>query len=88
MNEDEARRYIGELYRIVSSTSILVIDYKGGMHRLYCPFRVLAVKDVPPDILPGDYYFVDAVKMDLQLKEVYIIKNNGYYYWGFIIFLH
>jgi hypothetical protein len=88
MNEDEARRYIGELYKIVSSSSILVIDYRGAMHRVYCPFRVLAVIEVPPDIIQGKFYFVEAVKMDLLLKEVYIIKEQGYYYWGFLIHIH
>ena len=88
MEEDKARRYIAELYKIVSSSSILVIDYKGNMHRLNCPFQVLAIQEVPPDIHEGKFYFVEAVKMDLLLKEVYVIKRKGYYYWGFLIFLH
>ena len=56
MTENEARRYIVELFRIVNSSSILVIDSKGALHRLNCPFRVYAIVDVPPDIKGGNHY--------------------------------
>jgi hypothetical protein len=87
MSEEEARKYVGELFRIVSTTSILVIDRKGTLHRLNCPFRVLAVSDVSPDITEGKLYSVDAVKMSLDLKNVFIINGEGYFIWGFLILL-
>jgi hypothetical protein len=51
----------------------------------YCPFPVLAIMDVPPEIREGECYHVEAVKMTLDLKDVFIIKEKGYYIWGFLI---
>ena len=87
MTENEARNYIVELFRIVSTTSILVIDSRGELHRLSCPFRVYAIVDVPPDILNGMHYRVEAVRMSLDLRDVFIIDSKGYQYWWFLILL-
>jgi hypothetical protein len=73
------RKYILELFKIVSTTSILVVDQYGRIKRVNCPFRVIAIDDVPPDIIIGDFYMVEAVKMALNLKEVFIINGKGYY---------
>lgn len=73
------REIILELFKIVSTTSILVIDHKGTLRRLYCPFKVAALVGMPPQITVGVSYLVEAVKMTLELKEVYIIQGKGYY---------
>jgi hypothetical protein len=77
--KDQNRHYILELYKIVSPTSILVVDRHGKVKRLYCPFRVMAIVDIPPDITEGKYYMVDFVKMTLELKEVFITQGKGYF---------
>ena len=87
MTEKEARNFIGELFRIVSATSILVIDRKGTLHRLNCPFSVLAIVDVPPDISEGKIYRVEAVKMALNLNDIFLINEKGYYIRCFVILL-
>lgn len=51
----------------------------GKVKRLHCPFRVIAVADLPPEIVNGKVYLVESVKMTLDLKEVFIIKGKGYY---------
>jgi hypothetical protein len=87
MSEEEIRKYIGELFRIVNMTSILVIDRKGTLHRLNCPFMVVAIVDVPPEITEGKRYRVEAVKMSLDIIDVFIIDRKGYHYWGFMILM-
>ena len=79
MTEQEARKYILELFKIVSTTSILVVNQYGRIKRINCPFRVIALEDIPPYIITGDFYYVEAVKMALDLKEVFIIQGKGYY---------
>jgi hypothetical protein len=80
------REYIIELFKIVSSTSILVVDHRGNLKRLQCSFRVVAIVELPPQITVGAFYMVEAVKMTLNdLKEVFIIESKGYYYWYFRI---
>lgn len=83
MNDN--REYILELFKIVSTTSILVVDRNGNLKRLHCPFSVVAIVELPPQITVGASYMVDAVKMTLELKEVYIIKGKGYFIWYFKI---
>jgi hypothetical protein len=73
------REYIPELFKIVSTTSILVVNQYGKVKRLHCPFMVMAIKDVPPEIFKGKFYLVDFVKMTLDLKEVFLIQGKGYY---------
>lgn len=86
MNTNEKnRQYILELFKIVSTNSILVIDRKGNLKRLYCPFQVVAIVELPPQITEGATYMVEAVKMTLDLKEVFIIRGKGYFIWYFKI---
>lgn len=82
---EKNRKYILELFSIVGTTSILIVDNKGNLKRLYCPFKVVAIVEVPPQIVVGAFYWVDYVKMTLALKEVYIIEGKGYYIWYFTI---
>ena len=82
---DNNREYILELFKIVSTTSILVIDNKGILKRLHCPFRICAIVELPPDIALGAFYMVDSLKMTLDLKEVFIIRNKAYFIYYFKI---
>jgi hypothetical protein len=68
-----------ELFIIVSTARILFVNQYGRVKRLNCPFRVIALDDIPPDIITGDFYRVDFVKMTLDLKEVFIINGKEYY---------
>lgn len=72
------RRYIVELFKIVSTDSILVIDKHGKLHRIYCPFRVIVAIPVG-EYKPGMIVFVEAVKMTGDLKDVFIIGGKAYY---------
>jgi len=82
---DHNRKYILELFKVVGTTSILIVDWKGNLKRLNCPFRVIAVVEMTPHINVGAFYHVDAVKMTLELREVYIIEGKGYFIWYFKI---
>ena len=83
--KEQNRQYILELFKIVSPTSILVVDKNGKVKRLHCPFRVLAIVDVPPEIVEDQIYKVDFLKMTLELQEVFIIQGQGYYFRNFKI---
>jgi hypothetical protein len=84
MTEQEARKYITELFKIVDTKSILVVMHTGKLKRLYCPFYVICMVDVPP-LQNGEKYAVEAVKMTLKLEDVFIINGRAYYVWYFWI---
>jgi hypothetical protein len=78
--------YIQELLKWVSSDSLLVIDKSGRLRRIYCPFIVVCLVDFP-DITKGEKVPVDAVKLTVEVKEVFVIKGIAYYIIYFRIIL-
>ncbi len=72
------REYINELFKHVKSDSILIIDRKGQLKRLYCPFPVEVVVPVG-QMGKGLVVFVEAIKMTPDMKDVYVIEGKAYY---------
>jgi len=83
MSKDE---YLKELLKWVSSDSLLVIDKKGLLRRIYCPFKAVCLVTFP-DIKQGESVPVDAIKLTVEVKEVFIIKGTAYYIIYFKIIL-
>jgi hypothetical protein len=52
----------------------LVIDRSGKLRRVYVPFWVISLADFP-DIARGEKVSVDAVKLTVEVKEVFVIKG-------------
>ena len=82
----DKEKYLQELLKWVSSDSLLVIDQEGNLRRLFCPFRVICLVEFP-DISEGDKVSVDAIKLTVAIKEVYIIKGIAYHIAYFMITL-
>jgi hypothetical protein len=78
--------YLRELLNWVSSDSLLVIDIKGALRRIYCPFKAICLVTFP-DIKQGERVSVEAIKMTVEVKEVFIIKGTAYYILYFKIIL-
>ena len=81
---EEARKYIIELFKIVGTNSVLVVMPAGKIRRLYCPFWVICNVEVPP-LEKGNEYQVEAVKMTLEKKDVFIIGGKAFFVWYFKI---
>ena len=81
---EQNRQYILELFKIVSPSSILVVNQYGKVKRLHCPFQVICKVDVPP-LREGGEYAVEAIKMTIELKDVFIIGGRAYFIWYFYI---
>ena len=82
MSKDEKKKYIEEIFKYCKTDSILVIDKTGQLQRLQCSFEVLVIQDVG-ELTKGLIYLVSAAKLDLNLIEVYIIRNKAYYFFNF-----
>jgi hypothetical protein len=82
MCDDEKRKYIEEVFKYCKTDSILVINKLGDLQRLQCPFEVVVIQDVG-ELFKGLICLVSAVKIDLSLIDVYIIKNKAYYFFNF-----
>ena len=84
MSVEEKRKYIDEIFRYCKIDSILVIGKSGQLQRLQCPFEVLVITDVG-ELTKGLICNVNAVKLDLSLIDVYIIRDKAYYYFNFSV---
>ncbi|MCA1757762.1 MAG: hypothetical protein LC649_09930 [Bacteroidales bacterium] len=73
----DPEKYLRELAKHVDSESILVIYPTGHLVRVYCPFSVIVVIEVG-ELKLGNIYFVEAVKVSRDLKDVYLIFGKGY----------
>ena len=82
MSNEEKKKYIEEVFKYCKTDSILVIGKTGQLQRLQCPFEVLVISDVG-ELLKGLKCLVSAVKLDLQLIDVYVIKGKAYYFFNF-----
>jgi hypothetical protein len=84
MSDDDKKKYIEEIFKYCKTDSILVINKVGHLKRLDCPFEVIVIQDVG-ELYKGLVCLVNAVKLDLTLIEVYIIRNKAYYFFNFRI---
>jgi len=78
--------YLKELLKWISSDSLLVIDRKGDVRRIWCPFKVVCLVNFP-DISQGEKVAVEAIKLTVEIKEVYIIRGTAYHIVYFMITL-
>ena len=84
MTDQERKKYILEMFEDVAQDSVLIISRIGHLERLYCPFYVRVIADVHV-LKKGAVRAVKAVKMSLQLIDVYIIDSGAYNHFNFII---
>lgn len=84
MSDSEKRKYIEEIFKYCSYESILVVNKSGSLERISCPFEVLVIQDVG-ELRKGLRCLVNAVKMDLTLVDVYVIRNKAYYCFNFSV---
>jgi hypothetical protein len=80
------KKYIRELFEVVDTHSILIINMDNQLIRLNVPFTVLVVREVP-GLRKGDLESVLGIKMDITLMDIYIVKRKPYYYYNFILYL-
>jgi hypothetical protein len=81
-----SKDYISELMKYCDPYSILVLGNEGQLIRLFCPFPVLVLYPVG-NLEKGDVVSVEAVKLTLQLRDVFIIEGKAYYIIYFRILL-
>ena len=75
---DYSNKFLYEFAKMVDSRSILVIDNRGKLRRIFCPFPVI-VLDKVYQFEKGQVLSVDAVKVTTELKDIFIIGSKAYY---------
>ena len=82
----DKKKYIKELFEVVSTKDILIINKDNQLIRLNVPFTVLVVRGVP-GLSKWDMESVQAIKMDLTLMDIYFVNYKPYYYFNFVLWM-
>ncbi|HRL70236.1 MAG TPA: hypothetical protein PLT79_00890 [Flavobacterium sp.] len=80
------KKELVELLKYSSPKEIYVITWNNILKRLFCPFRVKVLQDIGA-LKKGQTVLVQEIKVTLELKTVYIINNEAYYYHHFDILM-
>ena len=78
------KKDLAELLKYSSPLEIYVITWNNILKRLFCPFRVKVLQDIGA-LKKGQTVLVQEIKVTFELKTVYIINNEAYYYHHFDI---
>ena len=78
------KKELVELLKYSSPKEIYVITWNNILKRMFCPFRVKVLQDIGA-LKKGQTVLVQEIKVTLELKTVYIINNEAYYYFHFTI---
>jgi hypothetical protein len=78
------KKEMAELLKYSSPREIYVITYNNILKRLFCPFRVKVLQDIGA-LKRGHIVLVNEVKVTLELKTVFMINGQAYYYYHFDI---
>jgi hypothetical protein len=78
------KKDLAELLKYSSPREIYVITWNNILKRLFCPFNVTVLQDIGY-LKKGQIVLVQEVKVTFELKTVYIINNEAYFYFHFSI---
>jgi hypothetical protein len=80
------KRELAELLKYSSPREIYVITHVNVLKRLFCPFRVTVLQEIGT-LKRGQIVLVQEIKVTYELKTVYIINNDAYFYYHFDIIM-
>jgi hypothetical protein len=73
------KKELAELLKYSSPKELWVITWNNILTRLFCPFKVKVLQDVGL-LKRGQIVLVNEVKVTLELKTVFMINGQAYYY--------
>jgi len=77
---------LAELLRYSNPKEVYVVTWNNQLIRLKCPFRVIVLQNVGL-LLKGEIVLVSEIKVTSDIKTVFVIEMNAYYYYHFDILL-
>ncbi|MFD0762723.1 hypothetical protein ACFQZW_11580 [Lutibacter aestuarii] len=72
-------KQLADLLKYCSPKQLYIVTWNNILKLLFCPFKVLVLTDIGT-LKKGQIVWVEEVKITQELKTVYIIKGQGYYY--------
>ena len=82
MNKQE----LAEQLKYSSSEYLYIVTWNNMLKQLFCPFLVLVKLDIGA-LKKGQKVAVEELKVTIELKIVYLIKEQFFYYYHFDILI-
>lgn len=80
------KRELAELLKYSSPREIYVITHYNVLKRVFCPFRVTVLQEIGT-LKRGQIVLVQEIKVTYELKTVFIINYQAFYYYHFDIIM-
>ena len=80
------KNQLAEILKYCSPKVIYVVTFNNLLKRILCPFPVRVLNPVGK-LRKGEIVFVDEVKVTMELKTIFIIKDSAYHYYHFDIII-
>lgn len=77
-------KQLADLLKYSNSKQLYIVTWNNILKLLFCPFKVKLLLNVG-NLKKGQVVWVDEVKITQELKTVYIINEQAYYYHYFDI---
>ena len=73
---------LAEQLKYSSSEWLYVVTWNNILKQLFCPFKAAVLKSVG-SLREGQIVWVEAVKVTMQLKTVFVIDGSAYFFYHF-----
>ena len=80
------RKDLAKQLQYSSSEWVYVITWNNLLKQLFCPFKVAVLKSVG-ELFEGQIVLVEAVKVTIELKTVFVIDGSAYFFYHFDILI-
>ena len=80
------KNQLAEILKYCTPKVIYVVTWNNLLKRILCPFRVRVLNPVG-ELKMGEIFLVDEVKVTMELKTIFIINGNAYYFHHFDIII-
>ena len=81
------KKELAEILKYSRSDRLYVVNEKGKLALVKCPFRVVALKSVQ-HIIAGKVYSVNRVMITPRVRTVYVINEKAFLYYYFEIIIN
>lgn len=80
------KNQLAEILKYCSPKVLYVVSWNNLLKRILCPFKVRVLNPVGK-LKMGEVFWVEEVKVTMELKTIYIINGQAYYYYHFDIII-
>ena len=80
------KQELAEQLKYSSSEYLYIITWNNVLKQMFCPFRVSVLASIGT-LIEGQIVWVEQVKVTIDLKTVFVIDGNAYYYYHFDILI-